>query len=77
MSTEPEGVRFAQILIEPAYRKQFLADHSNGLIGLSACLKGEVAENLMSQKYEQAKAAAGQFREIFGAKNFSSSVILY
>ncbi|HET8667813.1 MAG TPA: DNA polymerase III subunit alpha, partial [Terriglobales bacterium] len=55
---------------KPRISKQFLADHSAGLIGLSACLKGEVAENLMYGKYEQAKAAAGQFREIFGAKSF-------
>ncbi len=55
---------------KPRISKQFLADHHEGLIGLSACLKGEVAENLMHGKYEQAKQAAGQFSEIFGAKNF-------
>jgi DNA polymerase III subunit alpha len=55
---------------KPRISKQFLADHSNGLIGMSACLKGEVAESLMYGKHDQAKRAAGQFSEIFGPGNF-------
>jgi DNA polymerase-3 subunit alpha len=55
---------------KPRISKEFLNAHSKGLIGLSACLKGEVAENLMYHRYDQAKAAAGQFSEIFGPGNF-------
>src|SRR5512146_2106489 len=55
---------------KPRISKQFLAEHSKGLIALSACLKGEVAEDLMEGKYEAAKQAAGQFADIFGKKSF-------
>src|SRR5215469_2251218 len=55
---------------KPRISKKFLADHSKGLIGLSGCLKGEVAERLMEGNYEAARAAAGTFRDIFGEKNF-------
>jgi len=40
------------------------------LIGLSACLKGEVAERLTEGKYEAARAAASGFQDIFGKGNF-------
>ena len=55
---------------KPRISKRFLAEHAKGLIALSGCLKGEVAENLMEGKYAQARAAAARFREIFGEKNF-------
>ncbi|HVZ61622.1 MAG TPA: DNA polymerase III subunit alpha [Terriglobales bacterium] len=55
---------------KPRVSKAFLAEHSKGLIGLSGCLKGEVAERLVEGNYDAAKAAAGQFSEIFGPKNF-------
>ena len=40
---------------KPRVSKKFLAEHSKGLIGLSACLKGEVAERLTEGKYEAAR----------------------
>src|ERR1700756_2547841 len=55
---------------KPRISKKFLAAHSKGLIGLSGCLKGEVAERLMEGNYEAAREAAGTFRDIFGEKNF-------
>jgi DNA polymerase-3 subunit alpha len=55
---------------KPRVSKKFLAEHSRGLIGLSGCLKGEVAERLTEGNYEAARAAAGTFRDIFGAENF-------
>jgi DNA polymerase III subunit alpha len=55
---------------KPRISKRFLAEHSAGLIALSGCLKGEVAERLMEGKYDAAKQAAGQFGEIFGKQNF-------
>src|SRR5580700_3593473 len=36
---------------KPRVSKQFLAEHSRGLIGLSGCLKGEVAERLMEGNF--------------------------
>ena len=55
---------------KPRISKNFLAEHARGLIGLSGCLKGEVAERLMENNYEAARAAAGQFADIFGKENF-------
>src|ERR1051326_7339093 len=55
---------------KPRVSKKFLAEHSRGLIGLSGCLKGEVAERLMEGNYDAAKDAAAFYREIFGPENF-------
>ncbi len=55
---------------KPRIGKAFLAKHSKGLIGFSGCLAGEVAQQIMEGHYEQAKATAGQYREIFGHNNF-------
>src|SRR5450432_2890563 len=55
---------------KPRVSKSFLAEHSKGLIALSGCLKGSVAEFLMEEKYDAARAAAAEYRDIFGANNF-------
>src|SRR5215469_14844247 len=55
---------------KPRISKNFLAEHSKGLIALSGCLKGEVAERLVENNYVAARAAAAQYRDIFGASNF-------
>ena len=55
---------------KPRISKKFLAEHSKGLIALSGCLKGEVAERLMEGNYDAAKRAASGFSEIFGKGNF-------
>ena len=55
---------------KPRVSKKFLAEHSRGLIGLSGCLKGEVAESLMENNYAAALRAAAGYRDIFGRENF-------
>ncbi len=55
---------------KPRVSKKFLAEHSKGLIGLSGCLKGEVAERLIEEKYDAARKAAAEYRDIFGKENF-------
>ena len=55
---------------KPRVSKRYLAEHSEGLIGLSACLKGEVAERLTEGKYEEARKAAKTLEDIFGRGNF-------
>jgi DNA polymerase-3 subunit alpha len=55
---------------KPRVSKTFLAEHSKGLIGLSGCLKGEVAEFLTEDKYTAARDAAVLYRDIFGKDNF-------
>src|ERR1700740_2719934 len=55
---------------KPRIDLDLLAQHSKGLIALSACLRGEVADALMSEKYDQAKTNAYRLRDIFGKGNF-------
>jgi DNA polymerase-3 subunit alpha len=55
---------------KPRISKKFLGEHSRGLIGLSGCLKGEVAEFLTEEKYDAARNAAATFADIFGKENF-------
>ncbi len=55
---------------KPRVSKKFLAEHAQGLIGLSACLKGEVAESLTEGKYNAAREAAATYTDIFGKGNF-------
>jgi DNA polymerase-3 subunit alpha len=55
---------------KPRVSKKFLAEHSRGLIGLSGCLKGEVAERLTEGNYEAARNAASTYSDIFGKENF-------
>jgi DNA polymerase III subunit alpha len=55
---------------KPRVDHDLLARHSQGLIALSACLRGEVADALIEEKYDQARASAYRLRDIFGKGNF-------
>jgi DNA polymerase III subunit alpha len=55
---------------KPRVSKKFLTEHSKGLLALSGCLKGEVAEFLAEEKYEAARQAAATYSDIFGKQNF-------
>jgi DNA polymerase-3 subunit alpha len=55
---------------KPRIDKALLAQHSKGLIGLSSCLKGEVAEGLSHQQERKAVEAAAAYRDILGPNNF-------
>src|ERR1700722_2327034 len=55
---------------KPRVSKNYLAKHAKGLIGFSGCLAGELCANLMAGKYEEAKATASQYQDIFGKGNF-------
>jgi DNA polymerase III subunit alpha len=55
---------------KPRIDKALLAQHSRGLIGLSSCLKGEVAEGIYKERLDKARAAAATYRDILGAGNF-------
>jgi len=50
---------------KPRIDKDLLKDFNGGLIALSACLQGEVAQALMLGHMEEAKAAAESYAEIF------------
>ena len=55
---------------KPRIDKALLAQHTEGLIGLSSCLKGEVASEIRTEHAKRAMAAAAGYRDIFGAGNF-------
>ena len=50
--------------------KQKLKMYSEGLIALSACIGGEVQKLILDNKYEEAKATAFEYNDIFGQGNF-------
>jgi DNA polymerase III subunit alpha len=54
----------------PRIDKELLAQHAAGLIGLSSCLKGEIASALKIEQARAALDAAGRLRDILGPKNF-------
>ena len=54
----------------PRIDKPLLRAHSEGLVGLSACLGGEVAQTIMRRGPAAAEGAALEFADIFGKGNF-------
>jgi DNA polymerase-3 subunit alpha len=55
---------------KPRIDKELLAQHAKGLIGLSACLKGEVPQAALRGDQATALRAAGVYRDILGPGNF-------
>ena len=54
----------------PRIDKEVLAQHHEGLVGLAACLSGEIALYLRQGNYEAAKASAMWFAQTLGPGNF-------
>ncbi len=59
----------------PRIDKELLAEHADGLIGLSGCLKGEVNYYLRREDPERAMQAASQYQQILGQDNFYLEVM--
>ena len=55
---------------KPRVDLELLEKYHEGIIALSACLAGEVARYLTRGMYEDAKAAALRYQDIFGKGNF-------
>ena len=55
---------------KPRIDKELLAAHCEGLIGMSACLKGEINMALQADQLDKARASAATYRDILGAENF-------
>jgi DNA polymerase-3 subunit alpha len=55
---------------KPRIDKELLAEHSKGLIGLSACMSGVPSAYLAQDKCEEAAKAAIEFEEILGKGNY-------
>jgi len=54
----------------PRIDKALLEQYSGGLIGLSACLQGEVPRRILDGNLDAAREAALEYRRILGAENF-------
>ncbi len=55
---------------KPRIDKDLLAQHSKGLIALSACLRGEINETLLEKDYSDGRRLAYTYLDIFGKGNF-------
>jgi len=55
---------------KPRIDKEVLKKHSDGLIALSACAKGEIPSALLVDDYKKASQLAQEYQEIFGKDNF-------
>ncbi|MDX1981218.1 MAG: DNA polymerase III subunit alpha [Bryobacteraceae bacterium] len=55
---------------KPRIDKDLLARHSKGLIGLSACLQGDINETLLADRYDEARRLAHTYEDMFGRGNF-------
>jgi DNA polymerase III subunit alpha len=55
---------------KPRIDKALLVKHCAGLIGMSACLKGEINVAIQAGDIAKAEKSAAEFRDIFGAENF-------
>jgi len=54
----------------PRIDKEILREHSEGIVCLSACLAGEVPTLLRTDRYDEAKAVAAEFRDLFGPDRY-------
>ncbi len=54
----------------PRIDKEVLAQHAAGLIGLSACLKGEIPCLILQKRFNDAIKAADTYQNILGKGNF-------
>ncbi len=80
LATNYQGYQNLSHLISKAYLEGFyyrpridkalLAEHAEGLIGLTGCLKGEVNGHLLQGDTQQAMDAVDTYRQIFGPDNF-------
>ncbi|HEX6966976.1 MAG TPA: DNA polymerase III subunit alpha [Gemmatimonadaceae bacterium] len=51
--------------VKPRVDRELLARYSEGIVVSSACLAGEIATHLMADRYEDAKAAACWYADVF------------
>ena len=54
----------------PRIDKEMLAGRSEGLIGLSGCLAGEINSAIQANNIEKAKQSAAEYRDILGSESF-------
>jgi len=55
---------------KPRIDDELLSKHAEGLICLTACIQGRIPQLLVAKKYDEAKALALRYKELFGQENF-------
>ena len=80
LARDMEGYRNLMKLSSKGYTEGFyyrprvdldlLAEHSGGILALGACIKGLVSDEIINDRYDEAKARAGQLRDIYGEGHF-------
>jgi DNA polymerase-3 subunit alpha len=55
---------------KPRIDREHLARHAEGLVGLSACLGGEIPRALETEDWDEARRLAGEYGDILGKGNF-------
>jgi DNA polymerase-3 subunit alpha len=60
---------------KPRMDRDLLSKYASGLIATTGCPGGEIQTRLRMGAYKEAKAAASEFRDIFGAENFYLEVM--
>ena len=55
---------------KPRIDKEVLKEYREGLIGLSACLHGEIPSLIKDNRFKEADAVALKYLELFGQENF-------
>ena len=55
---------------KPRIDEELLAQHSQGLIGMSACLQGRIPRLILANKIKEAEELALRYQKIFGQGNF-------
>jgi DNA polymerase-3 subunit alpha len=55
---------------KPRVDVELLSRHGRGLIALSACLKGDVAQAVLTGDWDRADRVVGQYVDVFGRENF-------
>ena len=60
---------------KPRIDRELLQTYSKGVIATTGCVGGEVQTRLRLGQYDAAKAAAAEFRDIFGKENFYAEIM--
>jgi len=61
-----EGIQGKGIFARPCINKEILKEYSQGLIVTSGCMAGEVPQNILSGKFEEAVQVAKWYQDLLG-----------
>ena len=60
---------------KPRIDRECMREHSRGLICLSGCLSGEVNQEILAGRLDEAEKVIREYQEIFGSENFYLEVM--